>query len=211
MCRPPAMSADRPAASDGGPVVSHTRHLVVDHVRQSSAFWQVRHGAGDSATARRFTRPSPRDVDRLCSGVRWGEAVIPRPVVRGPMAVALPRSRSPIPFPPGRFGCATAGYVDRLQAATGSHHRPETAPGPAGDRPPLRAPAGDPTPIMQVEVRTWAKSRVSIETRELRLSSQECDFPGINIAISLCSKFVIGTSQTIPSYMYLRQYSGTTL
>ena len=28
-----------------------------------------------------------------------GEAVIPRPVVRGPMAVALPRSRSPVPSP----------------------------------------------------------------------------------------------------------------
>jgi len=32
---------------------------------------------------------------------------------------------------------------------------------------PLRATAGDPTPIMQVKVRTWAKSRVSIETWEL--------------------------------------------
>jgi len=31
MCQPPAMSADRPAASDGGPVVSHTRHAVGDH------------------------------------------------------------------------------------------------------------------------------------------------------------------------------------
>ena len=38
-----------------------------------------------------------RDVDRLFSGVRWGEAVIPRPVVRGLMAVALSRSRSPVP------------------------------------------------------------------------------------------------------------------
>ena len=33
----------------------------------------------------------------------------------------------------------------------------------------------------QVKGRTRAKSRVSIETRELRLSSRECDFPWINI------------------------------
>ena len=41
-----------------------------------------------------------------------GEAVIPRHVVRGPMAAALPRSRSPRTLPPDRFGRATAGYVD---------------------------------------------------------------------------------------------------
>jgi len=42
----------------------------------------------------------------------------------------------------------------------GVRHRPGTAPGSAGDRPylPLRAPAGDPTAIMQVKVRTRAKS-----------------------------------------------------
>ena len=68
--------------------------------------------------------------------------------------VTLPRT-----LPTGRVGCATAGYVDRLQAAMGSHHRPGTAPGPACDRPSsLRAPAGDPTPITQVKVRTRAKS-----------------------------------------------------
>ena len=41
----------------------------------------------------------------------------------------------------------------------GSRHRPGTAPGPADDRPSsLRAPAGDPTPITQVKVRTRTKS-----------------------------------------------------
>jgi len=41
----------------------------------------------------------------------------------------------------------------------GSRHRPGTAPGPADDRPStLRAPAGDPTPITKVKVRTQAKS-----------------------------------------------------
>ena len=57
--------------------------------------------------------------------------------------------------PPGRFGCTTASYVDCPQAAMGSRYRPGTAPGPASDRPsPLRTPAGDPTPITQVKVRT---------------------------------------------------------
>ena len=63
-----------------------------------------------------------------------GEAVIPRPIVRGPMAVVLPWSCFPVP-PPGRFGLATADYVDRPQVAMGSRHRPGTAPGPASDRP----------------------------------------------------------------------------
>ena len=72
------------------------------------------------------TRPLPavsrahpsRDVDRLSSGVRR-EGVIPRPVVRGPMAVALPRSRSPCTLPPDGFERATAGYVDRQQTGWG--------------------------------------------------------------------------------------------
>ena len=80
-------------------------------------------------------------IDELfaVNGVRRGEAVIPRPVVRGPMAVALPRSRSPVPSP-GRFGCASAGCVDCPQAM-GTRHRPGTAPGPAGDRLPPFAPS----------------------------------------------------------------------
>jgi len=65
------------------------------------------------------------------------------------MAVALPRSRSPRTLP-GRFGRATAGYVDRLQAAMGSRYRPGTVLGPADDRlSTLHSLAGDPAPIMQ--------------------------------------------------------------
>ena len=136
------------------------------------------------------TRPLPivsrahptRDVDRLSSGIRWGEAVIPRPGGRWPLRFL---SRAP-PYPPsGSFGRTTAGYVDRPQATMGSRHRLGTALGPVGDRPsPLWA--GDPTPITQVKVHTRAKSRVSIETRELRLSSREYDFPGINISSCEC-------------------------
>jgi len=132
MCRPPAMSADRPAASDGGLVVSHTRYPVGDRGPQSrctSAFWQVHHGAGDLAAARRFTRPSRPRRRSIVQRRPTGEAVIPWPVVRGPMVVALSRS------PPGRFGRTTASYVDCPQAAMGSRYRPGTAPGPASDRP----------------------------------------------------------------------------
>jgi len=69
-----------------------------------------------------------------------GEVMIPWPVVRGPMAAALPRSRSHVPSP-GRFGCATASYVDRPQAQMEFRHRPGTAPGPAGNRPFAPPPA----------------------------------------------------------------------
>jgi len=128
------------------------------------------------------TRPLPA-VSRAhpARDVRRGEEMIPRPVVRGPMGVALLRSRCPVPSP-GRFGRATAGYFDRPQAAMGSRHQPGTVPGPAGDRPsPLRAPP----PATQLHSHTRAKSRVSIETRELRLSSRECDFLDVSMTSSL--------------------------
>jgi len=98
MCRPPAMSADRQAASDGGPVVSHTRYPVGNRgppSRCTSAFWQVHHGAGDLAAARRFTRPSRPRRRPIVQRRPTGEAVIPWPIVPGPMAVALSRSRPP--------------------------------------------------------------------------------------------------------------------
>jgi len=68
--------------------------------------------------------------------------------------VALPPYPSPWPFWARncRLCWSSAGGM-------GSRHRPGTAPGPADDRPsPLGAPAGDPTPITQVKVRTRAKS-----------------------------------------------------
>jgi len=51
----------------------------------------------------------------------------------GPSSAGLCFSGHAPPYPPGRFGRATADYVDRLQAALGSRHRPGMAPGPAGD------------------------------------------------------------------------------
>ena len=131
MCRPPS--------SDGGPVVSYTQHPVGNRVspsRCTSAFWQVRHGAGDPATARRFKRASPRDIDWLSSDVRReggggdSPARHPRADSRCTSPVALPRT-----LHPDRFEHATAGYVDRPQAGWGSRHRPGTAAVPAVDRP----------------------------------------------------------------------------
>ena len=67
--------------------------------------------------------------------------MIPRPVVRGPMAVALPRSRYPRTLPPDRFERATAGYVDRPQTGWGPvigrerrRVRPMIAPPPSRTR-----------------------------------------------------------------------------
>jgi len=84
----------------------------------------------------------------------------------------LPRSRFPVLPPPGRFVMFRARHrplCDRPQAATGSGHRP----------PPLR-----PRQRSNSDYAGGTYSGeigVSIETQELRLSSRECDFPGINI------------------------------
>ena len=81
--------------------------------------------------------PLPPATSTDCPAVfDGGEAVIPRPVVRGPMAAALPRSRSHVPSP-GCFGRTTAGYVDRPQVPMEFRHRP----GAAGDTPFAPPPA----------------------------------------------------------------------
>jgi len=95
----------RPRSSDGGPVVSHTQHPVGDRVspsRCTSAFWQVHHGAGDAAAARRFTRASPRDVDWLSSGVRREGGGSHSPA-RRPWADSRCTSRRAPPYPPRPF------------------------------------------------------------------------------------------------------------
>jgi len=52
MCQPPAMSADRPAASDGGPVVSHTRSAIASLRRAARLFF-------DRCATAPETRPQP--------------------------------------------------------------------------------------------------------------------------------------------------------
>ena len=99
----------------------------------------------------------PRDVDRLSCGVRrGGEAVIPRPVVRGPMAAALPRLHSHVPSTRPFW----AHHCRLCWSSTGADGVLSSAGNGAGSGRwhPLRAPAGDPTPITQVKVRTRAKS-----------------------------------------------------
>jgi len=94
------MSANRPAASDGGPVISHTRHPVGDRRVPSRCF--------DTCVTAPETRPLPAvsraqsacDVDRLSSGIRRGKGDGDSPA-RRPRAdghygslIALP------PYPP---------------------------------------------------------------------------------------------------------------
>jgi len=134
------MSADRPATSKGGPVASQ-HHASSWQSRPPVAFPRV------SIRASRCRRPGccppfhvPRPPRRRLIDQWRPTGGLGQPVVRGPMAIALRRSRSPVPSP-GRFGRTTARCADRPQAAIWSRHRPEMAPGPAGDRhipPPLR-------------------------------------------------------------------------
>ena len=114
-------------------------------------------------------------------GARW----FPGPSSGYRSAIALPQSHS-LCSPPLRLFCEVLGVpppamsiICRRRWGLGIGR--EQRRGPAGDRLPLRAPAGDPTLIAPVKVRTRMKLRVSIETQELRLSTRECDFPWINI------------------------------
>jgi len=168
--------ADRSAAYDGGPLVSRIRRPVDDCNSPSITF-----PARVLTHAPRRRRPNrcpplnvpirrPAATTTNCLAASDGGGAISRPVVRVRSAIALPRSRSPRTLLPDFlqcFGHATAGCVIVCRRQWG----------PASPTP-LR-PADDPTPFTP-EVLTQAKSRVSIENRELRLSTRECDFLGIN-------------------------------
>ena len=94
------MSANRPAASDGGPVISHTRHPVGDSRVPSRCF--------DTCVTAPETRPlhavsraqSACDVDRLSSGIRRGKVGrwFPGPSSEGWWPLRFP-DRTP-PYPP---------------------------------------------------------------------------------------------------------------
>ena len=106
MCRPTAMSADHPAASDGGPVVSRTEGrsaIASPRCIPSMCFYTCATAPETRPLPAVSCAPSPRDVDQLFSSVRRdGGPLIPRPVIRalrGPMTTALPRSHSPYPLP----------------------------------------------------------------------------------------------------------------
>jgi len=140
----------------------------------------VCHGAGDPAAARRFTppsRPRRRPIVQRCPTEGGGDSPVRRPGADGCCAspVAIPRT-----LPPAVLGAPLPAMLIVRRRRWGPVIGREQRRVRLVIAPP-HAPAGDPTPITQVKVRTRAKSRVSIETLELRLLSQECDFPGINI------------------------------
>jgi len=104
-CRP--IVRPRPTAGLWTPILS-IRSAIASLRRAVRLLFERWATAPETRPLPAISRAHPAsDVNRLSlsSGVRRGEAMIPRPVVRGPMAVALPRSRSPYPLP-GRFGCA---------------------------------------------------------------------------------------------------------
>ena len=79
-----------------------------------------------------------------------------------------------------RFGRATTGYVDRPQAAMSTSSGTDWRAGRRSP-PPFAPPLAIQLRSRRSKVCTRAKSRVSIKTWELRLSTRECNFPGINI------------------------------
>jgi len=182
MCRPPAMSA----ASDGRLLVCHTRHprsrpSIALHVCfLTDAPRRCRPGRCPA-----FYVPVPPTTSTDCpaaydGGRRWfpGDSLSHRLEADGHCAfpVMVPRT-----FPPAVLGApppATLIICRRRWGPVIGQQRRRVRPVVS---PSLRAPAGDPTLITQVKVRTRVKSRVLIETREMRLSSRECDFLGINI------------------------------
>ena len=136
------MLANRPATSDGGPGVSRTRHLGASRQSPSPVALQVRQGTGDPAAAHRLACPSSRDVDRLSSDDRRGQAAITQPAVRGPIGQPL------------RFaGRATTLALSHGRFATfQARHRwlcrsiPASTTNGVGD--PIRSSTSDPTLIM---------------------------------------------------------------
>ena len=85
-----------------------------------------------------------------CPAVSDGGMVIPRPTVWGPMAIKLPRSRSSCTNPPAvLWHWARHHQLCRLSA--GGNGIPALAGNGIGAGLPLRAPAGDLTPIMLVK------------------------------------------------------------
>jgi len=177
------MSADRSAASDGGPMVSRTRRPVGNRVppsRSQPAFRHVRHNTGDPATARHFTRPSTRDIDRLSSSIQRGCAAIPRPAVWGRSAIALPPA-APWPFCDVSGTPPPAMSIDRR----GCHIGREQHRGLARDRPTPFAPH------RQSNSDHAGKRWVLGRNRESRSRPGNCDSrPGNAISRELISGYI---------------------
>ena len=149
------MSADRSAASDGGPVVSHTRRPVGNRVPR-----RVPSLCFDMCATALETRPLPA-ISRAHPPVtstdypaayNEGGRRFPGPPSGADRPLHSPCSPLAVLW---RFGHAAAHYVDR---STGLPHRPGTTSGTGQRSPPaLRTHTGDPTPIMPVKGRYYGE------------------------------------------------------
>jgi len=159
------MSTDNPAASDGRPVVSRTQGLVGDRVPH-----HVPSLCFDICTTAPKTRPLPT-VLRAHTPATSTDCPV---ASDGPMAIALPQS--PRPLAVLRVPPPTVLINQR-----GPLYWPGTVSGTDWQSPPLRTPAGNPTPKTPVKGTYSGKIESRLKTQELRLSIWECDFLGINI------------------------------
>jgi len=165
------MSTDHLAASNGRPVhfpypeASRQSRPLVAFPVCVSMHTPLHNSAGDPAAARRFTRLSAHNVDQLSSGVRRGRAAIPACCLGADQPLCFPCCAPLCSSLPGRFVTFWACHRLLCQSIDG-------VPASAGN---------SNSDHVGKKVRTLAKSRVSIKTRELRLSTRECNFPGINI------------------------------
>ena len=150
MCRPPSSGRVRRRAC--GLPCPASRSAIASLRRAARLLFDRCATAPETRQLLAVSRAHPSRVQRRPTG---GEAVIPRPVVRGPMAVVLPHT--PRPF----WVC----HCWLCWSSAGGDEVPSSAGNGAGSgwwSPlPLRAPAGDPTPITHVKVCTRAKSTTS--------------------------------------------------
>jgi len=173
----------RPAASDGGPgsPIPSVWGLVGDHVPLRIA--RLRFDRCTTAPET-WLLPAVLHAHPLVSSTdcpsasNGGGRRFPSPPSRGPSAIALPRSRSLCSLLPRPF-CDVSGAPHPLCRSI--DRVPTSARNSVADRPVIAPPSrlcrrsnSDHTGKRYV----LGRNRVSIETRELRLSTQECDFPG---------------------------------
>jgi len=164
------MSTDNPAASDCRPVVSCTQGLVGDRVPH-----HVPSLCFDICTTAPKTRLLPT-VLRAHT-----------PATSTDCPAASDRGQWPLHFP-SRPVLWLFCDVSRVPPPTvlidqrGPLYWPGTVSGTGWQSPPpLRTPAGNPTPKTPVKGTYSGKIESRLKTQELRLSIWECDFLGINI------------------------------
>jgi len=123
----------------------------------------VCHGARDPAAVSQCACPSAHDTDRLSSNIRTGGGGTAIPLPSPDRPLRFPGRTSPVAPSPGRFGCATACYVDQ---SMGSRHRPVTVSGAGQRSPPSPSRLHWQSNSVHTSKRyALRRNRVSIETR----------------------------------------------